>query len=65
VQRYHTIDAPPLFILAATDDQLGAATDCVDFYNDWIAAQKSAKSHLYAGGGHGFGMKVQNLPSDR
>ena len=58
-------DAPPLFLLAATDDELGLASHSVDFYNDWIAAQKSAELHLYSAGGHGFGMKTQNLPSDR
>ncbi len=58
-------DAPPLFILAATDDPLGLAPHSVTLYNDWTAAGKSAELHLYATGGHGFGMRTQNLPSDR
>lgn len=58
-------DAPPLFLLAATDDQIGLAPHSVRLYNDWITAGKSAELHLYATGGHGFGMKTQNLPSDR
>lgn len=57
-------DAPPLFVLAATDDQIGLAPDSVALYQDWTAAQKSAELHLYAKGGHGFGMRTQNLPSD-
>lgn len=57
-------DAPPMFILAATDDQLGLAPDSVALYQDWTAAKKSAELHLYAKGGHGFGMRKQNLPSD-
>lgn len=58
-------DAPPLFLLAATDDGIGLAPHSVRLYNDWVAAGKSAELHLYATGGHGFGMKTQNLPSDR
>lgn len=58
-------DAPPAFILAATDDQLGLAPHSVQLYTDWVAAEKPAELHLYAQGGHGFGMRTQNLPSDR
>lgn len=58
-------DAPPLFILAATDDGLELAPHSVHLYTDWTAAGKSAELHLYAQGGHGFGMRTQNLPSDR
>lgn len=58
------VDAPPIFILAASDDEVGLAPHSVALYNDWIAAEKSAELHLYAKGGHGFGMRQQNLPSD-
>lgn len=58
-------DAPPLFVLAATDDQFGLAPDSVALYQEWAGAGKSAELHLYAKGGHGFGMRVQNLPTDR
>jgi acetyl esterase/lipase len=57
-------DAPPLFLLAATDDQLGLAKDSVNLYNSWVTHGCSAELHLYAAGGHGFGMRQQNLPSD-
>jgi len=56
--------APPIFILAATDDPLGLAPQSVALYQDWIAANKSAELHLYQKGGHGFGMRKQNLPTD-
>jgi len=49
-------DAPPLFIAAATDDSLGLAPDSILLYQKWTAAQKSAELHMYAKGGHGFGM---------
>ena len=57
-------DAPPLFLLAATDDQVGLAPHSIRMYSDWVAAGKSAELHLYASGGHGFGMRTQHLPSD-
>ena len=57
-------DAPPLFVCAATDDQLQLAPHSTKLYNDWIAAGKPAELHMYAKGGHGFGMRKQNLPTD-
>lgn len=57
-------DAPPVFIVAATNDQLGLAPHSVDLYNSWMNARKSAELHMYASGGHGFGMRTQHLPSD-
>ena len=58
-------DAPPMFILAATDDPLRLASHSLDLYRDWTAAKKPAELHLFAKGGHGFGMRTQNLPTDR
>lgn len=57
-------DAPPLFIAAATDDPLGLASSSVRLYSDWLASGKSAELHMYSKGGHGFGMRKQNLPVD-
>ena len=57
-------DAPPLFVVAATDDQFGLAPQCVALYQAWVAARQPAELHLYAKGGHGFGMNKQNLPCD-
>ena len=57
-------DAPPMFIAAATDDSLGLAPQSIALYQKWTAAHKSAELHMYAKGGHGFGMRKQNLPTD-
>ncbi|MFD2719589.1 alpha/beta hydrolase [Hymenobacter monticola] len=57
-------DAPPLFAAAASDDQLGIAPQSVKVYSDWLAAGKPAELHVYAKGGHGFGMRKLNLPVD-
>ena len=57
-------DAPPVFIAAATDDNLGLAPESIALYQSWTGANKSAELHMYAKGGHGFGMRKQNLPTD-
>ena len=57
-------DAPPLFLAAATDDQLNLAPDSIQLYKQWTAAHKSAELHMYAKGGHGFGMRQQGIPID-
>lgn len=57
-------DAPPMFIAAASDDGLGLASHSVNLYQHWLTAKHSAELHMYATGNHGFGMRVQHLPSD-
>ena len=57
-------DAPPMFIAAASDDQLNLAPHSIDLYNKWLASKHSVELHMYAKGGHGFGMRHQNLPTD-
>ena len=57
-------DAPPMFILAATDDIFGFQEHCIGLYNDWDNAGKPVELHLYARGGHGFGMNRSGLPVD-
>jgi acetyl esterase/lipase len=56
-------DAPPLFIAVSADDPL-AAEPCLRLYQTWRAAGKSVELHIYAQGGHGYGMAPQGLPSD-
>lgn len=57
------VDAPPLFVLVAGDDAL-TATGCVKLAGEWQAAKRPVEMHLYAKGGHGFGMRQQGLPVD-
>lgn len=54
----------PAFIVAATDDQLGLAPQSVELYNKWVNARQPAELHLYEKGGHGFGLRHLELPSD-
>jgi len=58
-------DTPPLFIAAAENDQLGLAAPSVQIYNDWFNMGLKAELHIYSEGGHGFGMRKQDLPSDK
>ena len=54
----------PIFIAAASDDDLGLATHSVDIYLKWLAAGQPAELHMYEKGKHGFGTKKQGLPVD-
>lgn len=57
-------DAPPMFIAAASDDNLNLTPHSVDLYNKWFNAKKPVELHLYVKGGHGFGMHPQHIPTD-
>ncbi|NJB82534.1 alpha/beta hydrolase [Wenyingzhuangia aestuarii] len=57
-------DAPPLFIVCASNDPLKLAMGSINLYTSYKEQNKNAELHLYAKGKHGFGMKTQNLPSD-
>ncbi len=54
----------PIFIALASDDQLGFAPANAQLYLDWKAAGQAAELHIYEKGGHGFGMNVQDIPTD-
>jgi predicted peptidase len=57
-------DAPPIFIVTASDDGLGLAPHSIDLYKKWLSTKHDAELHMYARGNHGFGMKKQNIPTD-
>ena len=57
-------DAPPMFIAAATDDLLSLPTVSIALYQKWTTARAPAEIHMYARGGHGFGMRARNIPTD-
>jgi acetyl esterase/lipase len=57
-------DAPPMFLAAATDDQLGLVPGSITLYEKWLAAKKPAELHIYEKGGHGFGVHKNNIPTD-
>ena len=57
-------NAPPMFIVCATNDGVGLAPGAVDLYRSYLDRGISAELHMYSKGDHGFGMKIQGLPSD-
>jgi len=56
-------DAPPLFTAVAQDDILVRIVE--GLHADWSTADRPSEVHVFARGGHGFGMVQQGLPSDR
>lgn len=57
-------DAPPLFLAIANDDKIASPIAATYLYRAWHAAGKPVELHIFAGGGHGFGVKKRNQPSD-
>ena len=58
-----TADAPALFIAVADDDRTFSASSA-KLYLEWKSAGRAAELHIYAKGGHGFGMTKRGLPVD-
>jgi acetyl esterase/lipase len=57
-------DAPPLFLVHASDDPLVSPRESVKLYTAWQQAGHRAELHIYTTGGHGFALWPQGLPSD-
>lgn len=59
--------APPMFLAWATDDEFGETVvdACTRIDGAWSRAGASVEAHVYASGGHGFGMRSQGAPSER
>ncbi len=54
----------PIFVAVAGDDQLQLMPHSINIYRKWFEAGQPAELHVYQKGGHGFGMRRQNLPTD-
>ena len=57
-------DAPPLFTVVAQDDRRMFRL-VEGLYRDWSSADRAAELHIFARGGHGFGVGKRGLPVDR
>jgi len=55
--------APPLFIAAAVDDQLGI-DGSFTLAQGWRDAERPVELHVFDSGGHGFGLGVPGTTSD-
>ncbi|ARN19591.1 alpha/beta hydrolase [Piscinibacter gummiphilus] len=58
-------DAPPLFLVHAQDDSTVPAGGSVKLFQQWQAVGRPSELHIYAKGGHGFGMRLPSLPVGR
>lgn len=55
----------PIFVAVAGDDQLGMVPYSMHIYQKWFEAGHPAELHIFEKGGHGFGMRRQELPTDK
>jgi len=65
MERFTTpAESTPLFILSADNDAIASGSSLAA-YSKWKAAGYPVELHMYAKGGHGFGMNKQGLPTDQ
>jgi len=57
-----TANAPPMFLVHASDDTISDSDNSVTMYLAMKRAGVSAELHLYATGGHGFGVRKIEHP---
>jgi acetyl esterase/lipase len=57
-----TSDTPPTFLLQAEDDNTAHVENVVVYFMELKNANVPAELHIYAQGGHGFGIRPRNLP---
>jgi acetyl esterase/lipase len=55
-------DAPPTFLVQAEDDQVDGVRQSLSYYAALEAAGVPAELHLYAQGGHAFGLRPTRFP---
>lgn len=53
---------PPTFLVQAEDDDVDSVNDSLVYYRALIKAGVPVEMHLYARGGHGFGLRPSDLP---
>jgi acetyl esterase/lipase len=56
-------NAPPMFLALASDDEM-AVKASLPLYSTWRDAGQPVELHVFAKGGHGFGMLKLGFPSD-
>jgi acetyl esterase/lipase len=58
-------DTPPTFLLQAEDDHTDGVNQVLVYYNALRKADVPAEMHVYAHGGHAFGLRPTSLPITR
>ena len=59
-----TPDTPPTFLVLADDDKSVVPRNSVEFYSALKANNVPAEMHIFQKGGHGFGLRNNNIPAD-
>ena len=57
-----TKETPPMFLLQAEDDPIDTVTNSLVYYSALKDAGVPVEMHLYAHGGHGFGLRRTKMP---
>jgi acetyl esterase/lipase len=57
-----TRDTPPTFLLQAEDDHVDCVEQSLVYYVGLKKARVPVEMHLYAQGGHGFGLRPSKFP---
>jgi acetyl esterase/lipase len=57
-----TADTPPTFLLQAEDDHTAHVENAAVYFMELKNANVPAELHIYAQGGHGFGLRPRDLP---
>lgn len=70
VERYSnelhvTSETPPTFLVLADDDKVVVPRNSIAFYMALKKNNVPAEMHIFAQGGHGFGMRENNIPADQ
>ncbi len=60
-----TPETPPTFLVLADDDSGVLPRNSVEFYQELKKNNVPAEMHIFARGGHGFGIWKKNLPVDQ
>ncbi len=60
-----TPQTPPTFLILADDDKAVVPRNSIEFYLQLKKNDVPAEMHIFAKGGHGFGIRKKNLPVDQ
>lgn len=59
-----TSETPPTFLVLADDDKSVVPRNSIEFYAALKANNIPSEMHIFQKGGHGFGMRNNNIPAD-
>jgi acetyl esterase/lipase len=63
-EQHVTTETPPVFLVLADNDTGVLPRNSIEFYSALKANKIPAEMHIFDKGGHGFGMRKNNIPAD-